>query len=129
MKITLQKITPAFTDARGDITDILTADVRHTGIITFSQGAVRGNHYHKLQTQYTYMLSGTVELHSKDTTIADAPVEKIVLQVGDLVTIPPLLVHTYVALEPASMLCLTTLSREGSGYEDDTYRVEIVGKK
>lgn len=123
MMVTVTKITPAFTDARGSITDILDGHVASTGIITFTKGAVRGNHYHKRQTQYTYMLSGAVELSVRDSRIENGPVENVTLNTGDLASIPTHIVHAYRALEDASMLCLTDLSRVAGGYEEDTYRV------
>ncbi len=124
MSVTVTKIKPAFSDDRGAIIDVLEAEVHHTGIITFSGDAVRANHYHKKQTQYTYITMGKVELKTKDAKNPDAPVEKFLLEPGDLATIPPFTIHAYRALEPTSMLCLTTLPRSSELYEEDTFRVE-----
>jgi quercetin dioxygenase-like cupin family protein len=124
MMVTITHITPAFTDGRGDIMDIFEGAIYHTGIITFTPGAVRGNHYHKKQTQYTYMLNGSVELRVKDSTKPNSEWESHMLRPGDLVAIPPLITHAYHASEPATMLCLTNLSREGNGFEEDTYRID-----
>src|SRR5437762_3225312 len=104
MTLITKKIKPAFTDDRGIITDIFEGPVHHTGIITFTEGAVRANHYHELQTQYTYILTGIVELKTKDAKNPDAAVETVVMKPGDFVEIPPFLIHSYKALTPASML-------------------------
>jgi quercetin dioxygenase-like cupin family protein len=120
----VRKIKPVFTDARGDIIDVFEGVVHHTGIITFAAGAVRANHYHRLATQYTYMLSGRIELKTRTAEDASAVTETVIMEPGDFVELPPYTIHAYKALEPASMVCLTTRSREGAGYEDDTVRVD-----
>ncbi len=125
MKAELKKIAPAFTDARGDIIDIFAGDLHHAGLLTFTDGAKRGNHYHKLQTQYTYMVSGKVEMKTKDSRDPAAKTETVVMVPGDFVTLPPLLIHAYRALEPSVMVCLTTREREtAADYEADTIRVD-----
>ena len=124
-KITLKKITPVFTDARGAIFDILNTEVRHVGLITFSKGAVRGNHYHKIGTQYTYVLKGKVELKVKNLEEANSVSESIIMVPGDLVEIPPMIAHAYTAIEESTIVDLTTTSRADSGYENDTVRTKI----
>jgi quercetin dioxygenase-like cupin family protein len=124
MSIRLTHISPAFQDDRGDISDIFEGAIHHTGIITFTENAVRANHYHKEQTQYTYVLSGKIELKIKDARDPASPVESVVMEPGDFVELPPFTIHAYRALTEASMLCLTTKLRGGSeAYEADTIRV------
>lgn len=124
MKIDLRKIEPAFTDARGDIIDVFVGELHHAGVLTFTQAAERGNHFHKLQTQYTYMLSGKVEMRARSSDDPSDPVETVVMVPGDFVTIPPGTVHGYKALEPSTMICLTTRERgTAAEYEEDTVRV------
>lgn len=124
MRTFVEHIEPAFRDGRGSIIDIFVGQTHHTGLMTFTKGAVRANHYHKRQTQYTYILSGTVELAIRDVRTPDVPIQTCTLEPGDLATIPPLDIHAYRALSDASMLCLTDVPRSGTGYEDDTFRVE-----
>jgi len=115
-------IKPVFTDKRGDIFDILEgAKVGHIGMVTFSKGAVRGNHYHIKSVQYSYVVSGNLELTISDP---DGKNKKVyLLKEGSLNVIPPKKVHTYKALSKSVMLDLTTLSRDSKGYEKDTIRV------
>jgi quercetin dioxygenase-like cupin family protein len=122
--MTVKPIKPVFSDARGDIIDIFEGPVHHTGIITFAAGAVRANHYHRLATQYTYMLTGRIELKTRKAEDPDAVTETVVMGPGDFVEVPAYTIHAYKALEPASMICLTTRSREEGGYEEDTVRVD-----
>ena len=127
MDIKITRPEPAFTDERGVITDIINASgdgISHIGIITFTEGAIRANHYHKESDQYDYILKGSIELRVKPADNQDAPHESHVLQEGDLVFIPRNTIHAYKALEESSMLDCTSQSRAGTGYEDDTIRVD-----
>jgi quercetin dioxygenase-like cupin family protein len=117
-------IVPAFRDDRGEIIDIFEGVVHHTGLITFTPGAVRGNHYHREQTQYTYVLQGEIELRTCAADTPDAPVTTHLMRPGDFVTLPPHTIHAYRAVTAASMLCLTTMERgSADAYEQDTVRV------
>ena len=56
----------SFTDERGTITDIFhLVDINSACLITNTPGAVRANHYHKQTTQFTYILSGSLDYYSK----------------------------------------------------------------
>lgn len=123
-KVTVKHIEPSFSDERGVILDILEAEIHHTGVITFKKGAVRANHYHKQQDQYTYILSGKIELKSKDMGKEGSPTETHILGVHDLAIVPAHVAHAYKALEDTVMICLTTHERDMQSYEDDTIRIE-----
>lgn len=116
-----KKIKPVFSDKRGHIFDILEDKVGHIGMVTFTKGAVRGNHYHKKSVQYSYVLDGKVELTV--SAVDDSKKKKYILTKDTLTVIPPHTVHTYKGLTKASMLDMTTLSRTDDGYEKDTVRI------
>ncbi|MBT5468067.1 cupin domain-containing protein [Candidatus Peregrinibacteria bacterium] len=124
--ITITTLDPVHTDDRGSITDLIntTDPFHHIGMITFTEGAVRANHWHKLSDQYDYIVEGKVELATKEANNPDAKVETHILNAGDLAHIPKGIIHAYRALEPSSMIDVTTTSREGVGYEEDTIRVD-----
>lgn len=113
---------PAFTDARGAITDILDGvPLNAVTIITNKKGAVRANHYHKKTVQYTYVLTGRVKYVSKGkrgTTTA-------VLKPGDLAVSPPNESHATQALTDATFLALAHGLRHGRDYEKDTFRLAV----
>lgn len=115
------KIKSAFSDKRGDIFDIIEEPISHVGLITFKKGAVRGNHYHKKSTQYTYILKGKIKFTASD--IYGKHKKEFILEAGMLTRIPPKIIHTYKALTPAVMLDMTTMNRKDKGYEKDTVRV------
>lgn len=115
-------LTPAFTDARGSIFDIVEKQISHVGLITSTVGAVRGNHYHKTSTQFSYIVKGKFKFITSD--IDGSNRVETILEEGDYSEIPPGVVHTYVALtDGAVFLDMTTLARGEKGYEDDTVRV------
>ena len=118
------KIKPAFSDKRGDINDILEEPISHVGLITFKKGAIRGNHYHKKSTQYTYILKGKIKFVTSD--IKGKNKKTYTLTEGMFSRIPPKMVHAYKALSSAAMLDMTTLDREDDGYEKDTVRISIL---
>lgn len=119
----IKKLKPAFIDDRGKIIDILNDEVGHIGLVTFSKGAIRGRHYHKQSTQYDYILCGKIRLVLCKPDGSER--EDHVLESNMATEIPPGIVHTYVAEEESEMIDITTLGREGDGYEEDTIRVDL----
>ena len=122
---TLKHLDAAFSDARGAITNIFEGRVEHLALITSKKGSVRGNHYHKKDYQYIYLISGAFESHSVD--VRD-PNKRQVLQVkaGDLVDTPPLIAHAQKFTEDSVFLALSKQQRESGKYEDDTIAFEVI---
>jgi len=118
------KIKPAFTDQRGTIWDFLTDEkIQHVGYFSSKKGSIRGKHYHKEQKQYTLIMKGKVKVIVRDLSIKDSKIEECQLEKMEMVVFPPNYYHAIEALEDSECLVLTSKSRSGSKYEDDTYRV------
>ena len=115
-------ISVSFHDNRGNITDLLENEtINAVTLITFKEGAVRANHYHKHTTQWNYVLSGRIKL------VAQFPGEKyteIFLDSGELAVTMPNESHALQALEDSKVLILTKGPRGGKEYETDTFRLE-----
>lgn len=126
IKVIVKKLQPVFTDVRGDIFDVVEDKIRHIGLVTFRKGAVRGNHYHKKSTQYSYVLEGKIQLVIKAAKGKNTKIKKYIMTKGTYAQIPPYSIHTYIALTPAAIIDCTTLSRKADGYEKDTIRVPSV---
>lgn len=126
--VTVEHCSPVHQDDRGTITDLLNTEdaIAHAGLITFTTGAIRANHYHKHAWQFDYILDGSIELFTTPVDDPDAEIERRVVSKGDLITIPANTIHAYRALEPSLMLDFTTQSREENRYEEDTFRVESI---
>lgn len=115
-------VSPAFTDERGTITDLLNrVEIAHIGIITSKKGTIRGNHYHKRASQYIYVLTGTIELFRQGTV---GEVQMTAYKRGELFLDPPQSAHAMRFPEDTEFLVLTTLPRDEGGYEEDTVRLE-----
>lgn len=124
-KVSVRKIKPVHVDKRGAIVDILEkVPIKHVGFITFEKGVIRANHYHKKQTQYTYVLDGEIKLVTKHFQGGKKTIK--ITRSGDFVSIPPGFIHAYVATKKSSIIVLTDYSRDMKSFEDDTFRVQLV---
>jgi len=122
-------IAPAFSDERGAIYDVFDGEnIRHIGYITSAKGTLRGNHYHKIQTQYTYILHGKAQWFTKDLNNPVAETECRVLKAGDLAVDLPGVAHALLALEDTEFIFFTDAVRTDGGYEEDTVRIDIVSE-
>lgn len=115
------------TDDRGTIADIFyKANMNHGCLISNAPGAVRANHYHKLTTQYTFIVAGTTEYYSKPVD-SDKPAEMFEAKGGDFIISAPNEIH---ALRAGPNGCVFMAFAEGprggEDYESDTYRVESI---
>ena len=113
---------PNFTDARGEIRDILMVDVDAVTYITCTKGAIRGNHYHEKTDQWDYILLGSFECYAREGF--DGEVEMQVVKKGDRVSHPRGVHHAYKALEDSEMISFTKGPRRGTEYEKDVLRLE-----
>ena len=117
------RVKPAVADRRGTITDVLDGTrVECVTLVTSKKGAVRGNHYHKKTTQYTYVLEGRFRLF---TQRVGRPVQSRVVKAGELVVTPPLERHAFVALEDSLLIACAHGPRAGRSSESDTYRLDV----
>ena len=117
----------SFEDSRGSITDIFyMANMNHGCIITNQPGAVRGNHYHKLTTQYTYILSGTLTYYSKSLG-GDESTDVFNAVAGDMIVSDPLEIHAMRAgADGCTFIAFAEGPRGGADYESDTHRVDDI---
>ncbi len=118
----VKKIKPVNVDDRGKIIDVVDGDFVHAGIVTFTPGAVRANHYHKKTEQINYVLKGKIKYRSKDL-VKGGDVEEVILEEGDMITSRVLEWHSLEGLEDSIVLFFTKKSREGEGYEEDVFRI------
>jgi len=113
---------PAFTDRRGDITNLLAYPTQHVALITSTPGAIRGNHVHQTDSHFTYMLSGRCRYHQ----MVDGVVESCDMQSGDMVLTPAGTPHALVFEEESVFLAFCTAYRMEGEYEQDTKPWHVV---
>ena len=120
-------IAPGFADARGEIFKLLDdgkTSIKSVLLITSKKGAIRANHYHKKDSHYVYMLSGSMEY--TEQPLKGGKKESVIVKKGDLVYTPPMTVHAMRFLEDSAFLALATESRHHEAYEEDTVRTKLV---
>ena len=113
---------PAFTDPRGSITNLLAFPTQHIALITSKPGAIRGNHVHKTDSHFTYLISGRCHYHQ----LVDGVLETCEMKAGDLILTAAGVPHALVADEDSIFLALCTAQRIGGRYDEDTRRWHVV---
>lgn len=122
-----RNIQPEFVDMRGAIAKILDdgkTNIKSILLITSRKGAIRANHYHRKDTHYSYLLSGSMEYYEKSAEGGD--IEKVLLRAGDMVFTPAMRIHAMKFLEDSTFLACATESRSQEEYEADTVRVPLI---
>jgi dTDP-4-dehydrorhamnose 3,5-epimerase-like enzyme len=121
------KVKSAYKDNRGHIFDVWMEPVHHIGIVTFVKGAVRGRHYHKLSSQNNYLIKGKLRLVAKNLNIKNSVRQTLIVNEGEMVSVPSNWYHEFTALAPSHLLFSTSGSRKhgSKDYEKDNYRIEI----
>lgn len=121
----IKKKQPEFVDERGGITSILSGDnpnIKSILLITSKAGSIRSNHFHKKDSHYCYIVSGKAEWREKP--VDGGELESVILEAGDMVFTPPMIVHTVKFLEDTIFFTFATESRLQENYEADTIRTE-----
>ena len=116
------KFSPAFVDARGEITNLLEVSIAHITYITSRAGALRGNHFHQEDTHYSYLVSGKFEY----SEMHDGVVESTLMEPGDMVFSPAGVPHAMKFFEESVFMAFTTRERDAGKYDEDTHYHTVV---
>ena len=121
-----EEVLETHEDERGKISDIFyDANINHVAMIESKAGSIRGNHYHKLTTQYVLVVKGEVEYwHKAHDSSEDAGY--IHLMERDFVKSPPFEVHSFRMITDNQFIVFSEGLRGGKDYEKDTYRYENI---
>ena len=121
------KLKPAFVDERGSILDIVSDDtIHHAGYLTCKKNSVRGKHFHKEQKQYTLVTKGKMKIIVKELKNIDSSIQEFTLETNEMIMFPPYHYHSIEAMDDSECMVFTSKSREGEGYEEDTYRINDI---
>ena len=115
-----------FRDKRGLIADIIyNNEINHIAYISTNKNGIRGNHYHKKTTQYTFVIDGRIRYYFKKKS--GKKISQLILKKGDLIKSKFNEIHAFKTLSNKSvMLALTVGIRGGKDYEKDTFRVNSI---
>ena len=123
----IEKIKPVFVDERGSIWDYLTGEtIHHVGFLISKKDAIRGKHYHKEQKQYTLVTKGKIRIIVKELRNTNSSIQEFTLEPNDMIMFPPYCYHSIESIDDSECLVFTSKSREGDGYEGDTYRINDI---
>jgi quercetin dioxygenase-like cupin family protein len=123
---TLVTLGGALVDVRGSIQPLVERVMRSAMYITSKKGAVRGNHYHKTDWHYCYMVSGAMEYYYRPTGSSKAP-ELLIVKTGQMVFTPPRVDHAMKFLKDTAWLTLSRNPRTPEAYESDVVRIHLIG--
>lgn len=109
-----------FEDDRGVIQDLLATPLDAVTKIFTKEGAVRGNHVHNETVQWTYIVSGCLQMIARypSGSVVDA-----VYGPGDLICDEARVAHAWKALKDTTTLVFTKGPRSGTDYESDVTRL------
>lgn len=132
MSIKVIHIEPEFIDERGFISRILDesrVSIKSILYIERKKGTVGGNHYHKKDSHFIYVLKGKLKYIEKNIDIPKSSIETAYLEPGDMVLTNPHIAHATEFVEDTVFLTFATQHRSQQEYEEDTVRVDFIGKK
>ncbi|TSC72503.1 MAG: hypothetical protein G01um101438_587 [Parcubacteria group bacterium Gr01-1014_38] len=113
--------------ARGIIEKLVEGEFHSVLRITSKAGTVRANHYHKRDSHLCYLVRGKIEYVYRDALDERAPLQRMIIEPGQLFYSPPMVAHAMVFLEDSEFYCFTTSPRHTQkDYEDDVVRVTLV---
>jgi quercetin dioxygenase-like cupin family protein len=116
------EVEPAHIDHRGEISDLILEQIDAITRITFSIGAIRGNHVHKETTQWTYIVSGRIEAFSDN----NGELVSEIFEPGDMFVSLPGDPHAMRAILISEILVFTRGPRSGADYASDTFKFELI---
>ncbi len=115
-------------DSRGYILDIFVNEPKdHCTIVTFKKNAVRGNHFHKKSTQYSFILEGKLNMYTSRVNKKNQlknKIKKEIVKENDLIIHKPFISHAFKAITKSKLLAFADGTRGGKNYEKDTFRLK-----
>lgn len=123
MKIKKIRVRSSFKDKRGVITNVLEEKINSVVLITCKKGAVRANHYHKKDSHWSYIISGSMEYYEENTS---GKIEKIIVKKGEMIYSAPKVPHAMKFLESSVFIALTTKKRKDGKYDKDTIPYKLI---
>lgn len=115
----------AFEDARGRIQTLVDGGIQSVQVITSKANTVRANHFHKTDSHYMYVISGSMKYYHRPAGDRSTPAMVLIRQ-GEMVYTPPLVEHAVEFPEDTVFINITGKTREQKSYEDDLVRIELL---
>lgn len=104
-------------DARGTICQILSIPNSQVNFLFTKKSASRGNHYHKKNREFFFVISGKVQISACSVKNPEEK-EEYVFEAGDLFLVEPYTMHSFDFLEDTQMTVIYDLGIENGGEKD-----------
>jgi dTDP-4-dehydrorhamnose 3,5-epimerase-like enzyme len=115
-----------FKDERGEIIKLLEGvSIDSVLLIDSKAGTVRGNHYHRRDSHYCYVVRGKLEYYWRPAG-STTPPERMIISAGQMFYTPPMVEHAMRFVKDTIFLAFTSCPRDQQSYEEDTVRVKLV---
>lgn len=117
-----ERLTPDFCyqDSRGSLVQLVHNGYKQMNVITSKAGMIRGGHYHKVNYEAFYVVSGSCEV----TFIQDGPEETQTFTAGDFFRIAPYIGHVFNYTQDTILIGLYDNGVENSNGEKDIFPIE-----
>lgn len=93
----------SFSDERGCLTQLVREGYSQVNYVETKAGVVRGGHYHKINKEAFYLISGEIEVKLASL---DGVMEHYTFKSGDMFSIEPNVIHTFSYKEDTKMICM-----------------------
>lgn len=115
----IKKLNADFTqtDSRGTICQILSIPNSQVNYLFTKKGAERGNHYHKKNKEFFFVINGKVRISAYSVKNPEEK-EEYVFQSGDLFLVEPYSMHSFAFLEDTQMTVIYDIGVECDGSKD-----------
>lgn len=91
-----------FEDARGKLVQLVHNGFKQANYVFSAKGSFRGGHYHKENTEYFYVISGSFKILVE----MDEDREEYIFGAGDMFSVSPMAVHSFSYLEDTQLIAL-----------------------
>lgn len=91
-----------FTDERGSLVQLAREGYSQINVVSSKAGVFRGGHYHRLNRESFYVVSGRFEL----LVSGNGEQERYVMAAGDFFTVPPMVSHSFTYMEDTVLVGL-----------------------
>lgn len=112
----------AFSDERGNLTQLVSSGYKQFNVITSKKGAVRGRHYHKLNNEAFYVISGKLHLE----VAFDDYVENHTFCSGSFFRIDANVTHSFMFAEDTLLVSMYDKGVETGTTQKDIYTREAI---
>jgi dTDP-4-dehydrorhamnose 3,5-epimerase-like enzyme len=127
-KLPFVHLPKPFEDERGSILNLRSMRIGNVSLIRSVRGAIRSNHYHKLDWHYLYMLSGRMLYFERDVGSESIPMATWVHE-GQMVLTRANTEHAVLFLSDSEVLSMARDMQTHDEHESDVVRVSFLTRE